>query len=305
MNKLLIILFLTLPILLFSCDDKKEPALRNSYRISGIKCDKDNYRQTFEYYENGLIKRWGEHYGDNWDKIDIESTFKYDDDNNIIISKSDEFLSGTRRLFSDTLFLDDKGLALRAKGEVVIYHDYKNDDDHGYMIQKAYTADFKYDSLNQLIYIGTSEKHSDFPGWEEQKSLDWCVEMEWEDGNLAESGSYYSSPSRRPMSKTTYSYYGGNSIEYFPILQTSKLRYFYLPLQYQGVFGKQSDDLVKAITFTDYGYNGETTGSFTDKYSYDISTSIHDSQIEAFSIIYQDKEDEGQEYKYIVSWEPK
>ena len=301
MNKSLIILFLTLPILLFSCDDKKEPVLHNSYRISGIKCDKDNYRQTFEYYENGLIKRWGEHYDDNWDKTDIESSFKYDDDNNIIISSSDEFLSGTRRLFSDTLFLDDNGLALRAKGEVVIYHDYKNDDDHGYIMQKAYTADFKYDPLNQLIYIGTSEKNSDFPGWEEQKSLDWCVEMEWEDGNLVESGSYYS-PSRRPMSKTTYSYYGGNSIEYFPILQTSKLRYFYLPLQYQGVFGKQSDGLVKGITFTNYGYNGESIGSSAFDYSYYISTSIHDSQIEAFSRVYQYN---GEEQKYIVSWEPK
>lgn len=304
MNKILSISILGLPFLLFSCDEKKEPVLYNSYRLSSIESDKDKYRQTFDYNEEGLIKRWEEHYGDSFGNTDIESSFKYDYDKRTIMISADEFLSDIdRRIFSDTLYLDDRGLARRAKGNVVIYHydNYVSDSDYSYKIQKVYTADFKYDSSDQLIRINTSEKNSDFAGWEGQKSLDGYYEMKWKDGNLYESEAYYASPTSRLINRIEYSYYGGNTVEYIPILQTPTLRYFYLPLKYQGVFGKQSDYLVKGITHVYYGYNGETLTSYTDNYSYDISTTMHDSWIEAFSRVSQHN---GEEIKCMVVWEP-
>lgn len=101
------------------------------------------------------------------------------------------------------------------------------------------------------------------------------------------------------MAKTTYLYYGGNFVDYKPILNKPILRYFYLPLQYQGVLGKQSDDMVKSETISEIRL-GEEIDSYNLDYSYDISTTIHDSRIEAFS---SHRSYDGEELKYIVSWE--
>ena len=297
MNKIPGILLFSLSVLVCSCDreKEKEPTLPKSYRISHIECEKDNYSQTFEYNEKGLISRWEECFDDPWGKSGIESTYEYNDDNSVIKISSDEQIYATeRRVFSETMDLNADGNAMRSEGDIVIYY-----ADSDYELRKHYTVEFQYDSLNQLTDISIAEKRTDFEGWEDQKSLDWCAEITWNEGNMNEYSEYYSSPKGRLMAKRTYEYYGGNSIEYMPIFNKPILRYFYLPLQYQGMLGKQSDSLVRRETIFNVVF-GEEKGSNNLDYSYDLSTTLHDSWVESYSSI---RSYDGEELKYNVNWE--
>lgn len=295
MNKIPGILFFSLSVLICSCEreKEKEPVLLKSYRISHIECEKENYSQRFEYNEKGLVSRWEERYSKTGEGI--ESSFEYSDDHSVITISSDEQISDIqRRVFAETMYMNADGTAKRAEGNVVIY--YNNSD---YELRKHYTVEFQYDSLNQLTDISIAEKRTDFDGWEEQRSLDWCVKIVWNEGNMNEYSEYYTSPTGRLIAKRTYEYYRGSSIEYMPIVNVPILRYFYLPLQYQGVFGKQSDSLVKSETRYEFDYIGNETYSRSLDYSYDFSTTIHASWVEAFSRV---RSYDGEEFMFTVGW---
>ena len=301
MNKIPGILLFSLSVLVCSCDreKEKEPTLPKSYRISHIECEKDNYSQTFEYNEKGLISRWEECFDDPWGKYKsgIESTYEYSDDDSVIKISSDERIWSTeRRVFSETMYMNADGTAKRAEGNVVIYY-----SDSDYELRKYYTAEFQYDSLNQLTNISIAEKCTDFDGWEDQKSLDWCVKIEWHEGNMVAYSEYTSSSRFSLMAKSTYEYYGDSFVDYMPIVTSPILRYFYLPLQYQGMLGKRSDSLMKRKTIFEI-ILGEEKSSYTSDYSYDLSTSIHDTRVEAFGTV---RSYDEEELKYTVDWEAK
>lgn len=287
---------LAVTVLICSCDEKKEPVLPSkSYRISHIECEKDNYRQTFEYNAKGLVSRLVVSQDESWGKSGIESTYEYSDDNSVIkISADERTVEINRRVFSETLYLNANGTAKRAEGSVIVY-----DYNIGSELKKNYTVEFQYDSFDQLTDISISEKRADVTGWEDRESSDWKVELVWNEGNINEYSEYYTSPKRTLMNKRTYSYYEGLSFEYMPIINKPILRYFYLPLQYQGMLGKQSDCLVKRETISKT-YLGEEKSSYNLDYSYDISTSIHDSRIESFNCV---RSYDGEDLKYVVFWE--
>lgn len=283
---------LAVTVLICSCDEKKEPVLPSkSYRISHIECEKDNYRQTFEYNENGLVSRLVVYSDESWGKSGIESTYEYSDDNSVIKISSDERTVETeRRVFSETLYLNANGTAKRAEGNVVIYYNNPNSE-----LRKNYTVEFQYDSFDQLTDISISEKRTD-----SQENLNWQVELVWNEGNMHEYSEYYASlKGRQLMAKRTYAYYRGSSIEYMPIIYKPILRYYYLPLQYQGMLGKRSDSLVKRETIY-FIQLGNEKGGYNLDYSYDLSTSIHDTRLEAFSM-FDDYSGEALNYK--VFWE--
>ncbi len=301
MDKLLTVLFLALSILFCSCDEKQEPVVKKSYKIARIEGDVDNYFESFEYNDKGLISRWEEHYYEGSEKSGVAATYEYNDDNSVIfISAEEVFADFQRREFSDTLYLDERGIADRAKGLAVIYR-YGKDGDYIYA-QGYYKACFKYDSLDQLTLVDHSENRTPFLNWEGQGIFNGYYELEWKDGNMYESKyySYYDS-SKRAESKTTYSYYGGNLVDYNPVLQYAILRSFYIPLQYTGMFGKRSKDLIKEKTYTSYNsYEEGAPFSRTLAYSYDLSTTMYDSWVEGYNLVDQTT---GKEYKYKVSWE--
>ena len=291
-------MLISLSILMCSCDreKEKEPVLLKSYRISHIECEKDNYSQRFEYNEKGLINRWEECFDDPWGKSGIESTYEYSDDDSVIKISSDERIWSTeRRVFSETMYMNADGTAKRAEGNVVIY----NSDSDYELLKKNYTVEFKYDSSNQLTDISIAEKRTDFDGWEEQKSLDWCVKIEWQEGNMVAYSEYTSSSRFSLIAKSTYEYYGDSFVDYMPIVIGPILRYFYLPLQYQGMLGKRSYSLMKRKTIFEIVL-GEEKSSYTSDYSYDLSTSIHDTRVEAFSTV---RSNDEEELKYTVDWE--
>ena len=289
---------LALTVLICSCDEKKEPVSPSkSYRISHIECEKNNYRQTFEYNENGLVTSLVVSQDESWGKSRIEATYEYSDDNSVIkISAEERTVEITRRVFSETLYLNANGTAKRAEGSFIKFIKYDSDYE---IIRKNYTVEFQYDSFDQLTDISISEKRTDVTGWEEDKSLDWKVALVWDEGNIKEYSEYYTSPKRTLMTKRTYSYYGGLSIEYMPINHGPILRYFYLPLQYQGMLGKRSESPVKRETIY-FIRSGNETGGYNLDYSYDLSNSIHDTRVEAFSKV---SSLTGEELNYKVCWE--
>ena len=129
MNRISGILLFSLSVLICSCDREKErePVLNCSYRISHIESEKDNYRQTFEYNEKGLVSRWEERYSKTGEGI--ESTYEYSDDHSVITISSDEQISDIqRRVFSETLYLNADGTAKYAEGNVVIYETHSYTD---------------------------------------------------------------------------------------------------------------------------------------------------------------------------------
>ncbi|MDE6693467.1 MAG: hypothetical protein K2K05_08795, partial [Muribaculaceae bacterium] len=150
-----------------------------------------------------------------------------------------------------------------------------------------------YNSSQQLTKIDIAEKRTNETGWEEPNALKWSVDLEWTDGNLTKY-SEYTNP-EHPMVAISYYYFGGSVIEYIPVLQPI-LRHFYLPLQYQGIFGTQAVDLLKEKKVVN---SGETNGHVY-KYSYDLGTSIYDSKVERYTE-YGPKE----ESEYTVSWAKK
>ena len=287
---------LAVTVLICSCDEKKEPVSPSkSYRISHIECEKNNYRQTFEYNADGLVSRLVVSQDESWGKSGIESTYEYSEDNRVIkISADERGLETARSVFSETLYLNANGTAKCAEGSVIVY-DYNTGDE----LKKNYTVEFQYDSFDQLTDISISETRADVTGWEDRESSDWKVELVWNEGNINEYSEYYTSPKRTLMSKRTYSYYEGLSFEYMPIIYKPILRYFYLPLQYQGMLGKRSESPVKRETIY-FIQSGNEKGGYNLDYSYDLATSIHDTRVEAFSMFDSYTEEE---LNYKVFWE--
>lgn len=283
-----------LVLLAASCHGKEEEpvVLPPQYRISCIQSETST--QTFEYNAAGQVTEMGKTLSSPGSSFQDKSSYLYPEEGNIIEIVSEEtsiygdvWYFEEIRNFKEKLFLSQNGIADHAIGNVVIRQDDK------ITMMKNYTVDFLYDSSQQLTKIDIAEKRTDETGWEEPNALKWSVDLEWTDGNLTKY-SEYTNP-EHPMVTISYSYFGGSVIDYLPVLQPI-LRHFYLPLQYQGIFGTQAVDLLKEKEIINFG---ETKGSVY-KYSYDLSTSIYDSKVEGYTEYGSNKESE-----YTVSWEKK
>ncbi len=282
-----------LVLLTVSCNGKEEEpvVIPPQYRISCIKSECS--RQTFEYNAAGQVSEMKEEQSTPDLSIQYVSSYLYPEEGNLIEIVSEETTneqllhSEEIRHFEERLFLSQDGIADHATGNVVIRQEDK------VISMKNYTVDFHYNSSHQLTKIDIAEKRTNETGWEEPNALKWSVDLEWTEGNLTKY-SEYTSP-EHPMVTLSYSYFNGSWIDYIPILQPI-LRQFYLPLQYQGIFGKQSLDLQKEKETVNYG----STNGREYKYSYDLSTSANDSKVEGYTEYLPDGES-----IYTISWEKK
>ena len=272
-----------LGLLFVSCNSSNEPVSPSQYRISWI--HSDSSLQLFDYDSSGRISIWKYVDSTQIPSDEYNSTYKYFEEEGLIEISSEEKRGADTWIFKEKLFLNQDGTASHANGNVTIMK-----DGEYLLIKKNYVVEFHYNSLRQLTNIGIVEKRADDTGWEEATGLEWFIELEWKENNLIKYAEY--SNINKPSFCRTFAYYGGETVHYMPILQGSILRHYYLPLQYQGLFGSQSVGLVKDMTV----FSNSTTNSST--LSYDISTSIYSSAIEGYSILIN-----GKEIKYTVSWE--
>lgn len=210
------------------------------------------------------------------------SSYRYDDEHNLIKIISDETIVNETWHFEEDLYLNQNGSADHAIGSLVV-------DGNMYRLMKNYTVDFHYNQSQQLTKMDIAEKRTNETGWEEPNALRWTAELEWTDGNLTKY-SEYTNPDY-PMISRSYTYYGGEIVDYQPILEGTTLRYYYVPLQYQGILGQPSEGLVKNQEIRNASSRSEY------QYSYNLSTSLHDSRIEGYYESHNDKES-----KFTVIW---
>ena len=101
----------------------------------------------------------------------------------------------------------------------------------------------------------------------------------------------FSNP-EHPIINRTFTYFGGEFAHNMPVVQGSILRPYYLPLQYQGILGRQSVGLVKEMTAA------SNDRSFVTTFSYDISTSVYSSIVESYSA-----SRDGKETTFTLGWD--
>lgn len=258
-----------------SCtNSKNEPINPQEYRISSI--TSDDTHELFNYNTSEQISNW--EYKE--EGASFNASYSYIEEENAIEIASEEKFADTR-IFNEKLYLNQNGLADHAKGTVVIK------SSNGEQMMKNYTVDFHYNSSCQLSEVNIAEKTTNETGWEASKALEWTAELEWDDNNLIQYREY-TNP-EHPMIEKEYNYFGLQQVKYMPIVQGCIIRTYYLPLQYQGILGKQSESLVKNMTVHS-----------TTHFSYDIGTTIYTSNVERYTEIRNDKET-----IYTVKWEPK
>lgn len=258
-----------------SCtNSKNEPINPQEYRISSI--TSDDTHELFNYNTSGQISKW--EYKEP--KASFKASYSYIEEENAIAIASEEKDGGTR-IFDEKLYLNEKGNAVHAKGTAMIKLG------NGEQMIKNYTVDFLYNSSCQLTKVNIVEMSTNETGMEASNALEWTAELEWADNNLIQYEEY-SNP-EHPMIMKEYNYFGPLKVLYMPIVQGCIVRSYYLPLQYQGILGKQSESLVKNMTVHS-----------TTHFSYDIGTTIYTSNVERYTEIRNDKET-----IYTVKWEPK
>ena len=267
-----------------SCSDNNEPVPPPQYRISRI-CS-DNSLQLFEYDASGRISEWKYEDLTQAPSDMYNSTYSYSEEEGAIEINSTEQRGDDTWSFNERLYLNQDGTASHATGNVTI------SGNGELMMMKNYSATFHYNSSHQLTKIDVVEKRTDGAGWEESGGLQWFIEMEWDENNLIT----YSEYSNRdyPMFSKTFTYYEGDTAHYIPVVQGPILRHYYLPLQYQGLFGTQSVGLVKEASLSSNSLNHSTT------FSYDLSVSIYNSVVERYSEFVR-----GSEVEYTVTWDRK
>ena len=257
--------------------------LQNVLFVFGIIQSDDSY-QLFEYDASGRISEWK--YENSSQKLSdvYQSSYKYLDDEGVILITSEEKYGAEEWRFNEKLFLNQNGTADHVTGNVIMVKDGER------QMMKNYTVGFEYNSRHQLTKVKIVEKPTDDTGWEETSGLEWFIDLEWNDNNLTKH-TEYSNPDY-PMFTKTIAYFGVETAHYIPIVQGVILRHYYLPLQYQGVFGTQSIGLVRSMTAS------SNTQEYTSTFSYDIATSIYSSTVEAYYELRR-----GKEVKYEVVWD--
>jgi hypothetical protein len=270
---------LVLPIV--SCTGNEDPITPSQYRISWIYSDYSY--QLFEYNTSGRISEWK--YGDSTEEPFCQSKYQYIKDEGAIVITSEEKRGTDIWYFNEKLYLNQNGTGSHATGNVAIMK-----DGEWLMMTKNYKADFQYNTSSQLTKVTIVEKRTNDTGWEEPNGLEWFIELDWKENNLVKLVEY-SNPTHPSLTKT-FTYFDGVTAHYIPNVHSSILRYYYLPLQYQGVFGAQSIGLIKDAFITSEYLN------YSSVFSYDISSSIYSPTVEKYSEFINDRE-----IKYTIGWE--
>lgn len=273
--------FVVTLLLLASCGSSEEPVSIRKLRPSFIYSD--NYCQVFDYDSEGRVAEWEVRYSQDDSGDRGVCTYAYSDDD-VIVIESDETRGSHRWLFSERLSLGPDGTADCATGNVRIY------EGPDMIMQKNYTTEFTYSPDKELVGLTIAEKRTDGAGWEEPNALTWYIDLEWADGNLIKHTEYTNR--EHPTVTYTYSYYGGETVHYKPILQWPVLRLFYTPLIYQGRLGHQSVRLLKEATLTD------RFTEYSESYAYSLSVSSIQSDVNEYT-----RTTNSSETKYVVGWD--
>lgn len=243
----------TFPILILaiitSCSNNDEPNYPVFKQPAAITSDDINGgNQTFEYDDYGKITGWILNYKENEGVI---VRYSYPNGNTIKI-ESEEVFFDTRTYWEETIQLLN-GRASKSEGTFI-----RKQDDVT-LIQKTYRLEFAYTPDNHLNIV----KHSEIMGvgenvtandWE--KSWNWENYLIWENGNLKEYEDFYGKSIVNTTTKYEYSTY---AVAYPVIIPVVINSWHHSPLFMQGVFGLNSNNLLKSSSIFDKDGNLDLT----------------------------------------------
>lgn len=258
-----------------------EPAKVARFRLSWI--HSEDFTEVFEYNTEGRVSGWSVTTAPG--SSAYKATFAYDSDEKKIAVVAEEDLVTERRLFSENMIVDDNGLAVSSSGTFTLRNGERVE------MTKNYTMTFHYNTSRQLVRVDVSEWRVDGNGQPEATSLDWTAALEWTGNNMTEYREY-TNP-EYPLVSKAYSYFDNISFHYSPIVQKAMLRSYYLPLQYQGVLGRLSDNPVRSMVSTTRGQS-----SVPETFTYKVSASSVNSFVEEYT-----RQRDGRSTVFTVGWD--
>lgn len=275
--------------ILASCSNSEEPVYTVFMQPSAITTDgAEGASQSFEYNDYGKVAEWDSRY--DADNRHITASYSYPDDNTILVT-SEDTSPITRTYWTETIQLVN-GRASNSEGTFI---QIQNDV---LMIKKTYRLAFEYDPSNHL----TAVKHSEVVGigddlaadaWD--KSWDWEDYLIWEDGNLKEYQYYHGNAIVTTIVKCDYSDYDATYPVNLPITIQS---HHHTPLMMQGVFGSNSEKLVKSVSYCDR----DNKPISERRYVYELNS---DKYVESYTEIIPHYNDRFTSTLYEVTWTPK
>ncbi|MCM1067118.1 MAG: hypothetical protein NC418_06060 [Muribaculaceae bacterium] len=283
------ILGLLLPAIFTACSSSDEPTYPVFMQPASITtADTDGGNQTFEYDDYGRIIAWSLKYSDN---ESVAARYSYPRENTIEIEAEETFFD-TRTYWAETIQLLS-GRASKAEGTFI-----RKLDNDVIQIQKTYRLEFGYMPDNHLNVV----KHSEIMGaganitaadWE--KSWQWENYLIWENDNLKE---FQDFAGNTVVYKTTKYEYSSSAAEYPVIISGVINSLHHSPLFMQGVFGLNSNKLLKSASIFDADGNLNLTRS----YSYELR---EDALIDRYTETTSSNTAFSRNISYKVNWTAK
>ncbi|MCM1033187.1 MAG: hypothetical protein NC405_05460 [Odoribacter sp.] len=273
MNYIFHVTVLLLLAVFVSCSKNDEPDNQVFVQPSSITTDDVNgANQTFQYNDYGKITEWTLKYSDN---ESVVARYTYTDDNTIKI-ESEEMFYENSTYCEETIHLIN-GRASKSEGTFI------RKQDGIILIQKTYRMEFDYTTDNHLATVKQSEVvgiGENVPADAWNKSWDWENYLIWEDGNLKEYRDFYGKPDVYKTTKYDYSIY---EVAY-PVIILAVIKFLHHdPLFMQGVFGRNSNNLLKSSSVFDKDGNFDLSRQYTYEFNDDalinnyVETTLHNT----------------------------
>ncbi len=276
--------------ILVSCSGDEEPAFPVFMQPSSIvTTDADGDNQTFEYDDYGRIVAWTLKSNGSYNPHFYSANYSYPDGNTIKVTAQEAWLN-QRRNFEETIVLQN-GRASKSEGTFIFT------EDDSQRLRKTYRLEFAYLPTSHLNVV----KHAEVVGigddlkadaWD--KAWTWENYLIWEDGNLKE---YQDFNGKSSIYRTTKYDYLDDEAGYPVIVPIVINNAHHMPLMMQGVFGRNSENLVKSAAKFDENGNY----SFTWEYAYQLDG----SRVSEYTETVIDSYDISNPISYKVNWTAK
>lgn len=237
--------------LLASCSSNEGPDYPVFMQPSSIQSVGANaINQTFEYDDYGRIVAWNCIANSPDESTSYSAQYSYPDKNTIKVT-AEEVLPSEHRIYEETIQLDN-GRASSSEGTLVANI---LTEDWAKQMQKTYRLAFEYLPSNHLNVVEHSEVFGigdDIKDNAWVKPMKWENYLIWESGNLKEFQDYQGSSTSYQSTKYDYSI---EAVSY-PVVIPMVIKFaHHLPLCMQGVFGLNSNNLVKSSSTFDNNNN--------------------------------------------------
>lgn len=240
MNRFQFLFVLAGVLPLLSCSDSDEPKPSATVRLESI--TSDDYSgddQYFVYDENGRITQWSYKDSDN----EFTAAYSYPSESEIEVLSvfSSQY---TTRTFTESIRLEN-GRAVASDGTwEVVTSDGLGD------INKTYRLEYGYDDSSHLVSIFHSEvvgigDNISESAW--NKPWEWTDYLIWEDGNLKSFQEAYGAQYTKYVTEYSYSQEKAERPVIYPLVIFD----YHIPLQMQGVFGRNPKDLIETSVKSD------------------------------------------------------